>query len=162
MKIKNSQKILLGFFILIAALGIYFFIRSLASPTADFISSLSGASTFILALLTLAYVYITSKQLDVMAQQLNETKRDRELQNQPLPWINKVEICIEKPRVFYSPPEKNPYRTLARYFVYFNIKNAGSFPAISIDITASIMIPHNNNEIVLNAIYCSPLRQAAS
>jgi hypothetical protein len=140
MKNKIYQWVLIGLFVLLLALGIFSFVYSAVEQKYDLISSISAAGTFVIALLTLAYVYITSRQLDVMNEQIIENRKDRELQSQPLPWMTSFGVSIEKPKFYYSPPQKS-HRTLSRYFAIFRIKNVGGCPAVSVDISAVLEIP---------------------
>lgn len=105
---------------------------------------LAGASTFVVAILTLFYVLTTNKQLHVTSRQLEEMKRSRELQNQPFPWIESIEFYIEKPRLYFSPPRN--HEILARQHCLLRIKNIGSCPAISIHIEARIIVPKSKGE----------------
>jgi hypothetical protein len=89
-----------------------------------------------------------------MARQLDETKRDRELQNQPLPWVSQIEVLIEKPRFFYSPPDKS-YQAMSRYGVNFALKNIGNHPAVCTDVTSRIEIPQEDKALYLDAVSVS-------
>jgi hypothetical protein len=117
---------------------------------------LAAGSTYAVSLLTVGYVLTTSRQLDVMADQLEEAKRYRELQYQPLPWINRIDLYVEKPRLFFSPTKNHAefdYEFISRYIARSAIKNLGTSPAICIDILAKIIIPQENKTSVdLNSV----------
>jgi len=153
MNSKIRQGILICLLMLLLLFGPILAIYSIINPNFNMIELLSAGSTYAVALLTVAYVLTTSKQLDVMANQLEEAKRDRELQNQPLPLIYEVKMLLEKPDFYYTPPShpKDPYSAKSRYIVEFNLKNIGNFPALCVDISAQIIVPKNNDVIRLNA-----------
>ena len=99
---KKALIIILVFLLttLLVLVVLNFFIKEF-----DLLTDLSGISSFVIAILTVFYVLTTSNQLDIMSKQLIEMKNSREFQNQPLPWLDKVRMEIEAPRLFYSPPE---------------------------------------------------------
>lgn len=134
----------------LCAIIISFAVIKYKNSNFDFITYLSGTSTFIVAILTVLYVFTTSKQLDIMSSQLNEMKKDRELQSQPLPWLEKMEISIEKPRFYYTPPS-DEYSCRSRYFVISEICNLSDFPAICVDFYAEIYIPDEKSPVYLKA-----------
>ena len=150
MKIKIYQMVLIGLFVLLLALGVFSFVYSAVQKKYDLINSISAAGTFVIALLTLAYVYITSRQLDIMGEQLKENKKDRELQNQPLPWITSLLLTIENPDFYYSPPEQK-YEALSRYYTKFKVKNVGGCPAVSVDISATLEIQSGDGTKLFSA-----------
>ncbi len=143
------MKKLLGFiFAILIIILLGFSIASYKNPEFEFITYLSGSSTFIVAILTILYVFTNSKQLDIMTNQLAEMKKDRELQNQPLPYIENIKLSIEKPRFFYTPPN-DEYSFQSRYKFEASINNLSESPAICIDISACIIIPTDNDKLTL-------------
>jgi hypothetical protein len=97
----------------------------------EFSQTLSAFATVIVALLTAAYVLTTNNQLSVMEKQLEEMSKGRELENQPLPWIENPIFIIEKPRAFYSPPH-NMATIQSIYRIEYKIKNIGKGAAVGI------------------------------
>ena len=150
MELNKVEKILLIILYILVLFGIFSFIYSLVNPEIDAILYISGFSTFMIAILTILYVYTNSNQLYIMKLQLDEMMNDRILQNQPLPWIFQNKITIEKPRLYYYPPGKK-HRIFSRYHVNFNLKNVGKFPALCIDMSAKIVIQNKDQELVLNS-----------
>jgi hypothetical protein len=73
-------------------------------------------------------------------EQLQELKTARELQAQPLVLPTKIKISVEKPRLYYSPPE-DEHSFISRYRVYFEVENRSAFPSIGLNISASILLP---------------------
>lgn len=149
---KNIKKLLiLILIVLLFLLGAFTFI-SYRNPKFEFITYLSGSSTFIVAILTILYVLTTSKQLDIMTNQLKEMKKDRELQSQPLPYIENIKIESEKPRFFYCPPT-DEYSFQSRYKLRAEVNNLSDSPAICIDVLAYISIPTINDKLQLETVW---------
>lgn len=142
------------FFVLMAILlvivAICLLILALYFPRFKAMENLAGFSTFVIAFLTLIYVYTTNRQLYVMSQQIDEMKLDRELLNQPLPWIESITFECEKPRLYYTPPE-NEHRVLSRYHCKFSIKNIGLCPAVSLNITGELFIKRSEEPLCLKS-----------
>jgi hypothetical protein len=144
---ENRQKILLSILVFIVSLGGFLLLYSVFNPRFDVFTSLSGLSSYFVAILTVLYVLVTSNQLDLMAKQLDEMKKGRELQNQPFPWINQVEMKLEKPK-YYSLPFTRERNAMSRYFVYIVVKNIGSSPAVCLHALAILTIPYERETIV--------------
>lgn len=126
------------------------FIYSFIDREFDFITYVAGLSSFFVALLTVVYVYTTNEQLKMMNKQLIQMEKEQKQQQQPFPYINKVELEIEKPRFFYTPPE-DEYSCQSRYCIIANIGNLASEPAVLLDVVATIDIPQDNNIVVLDS-----------
>lgn len=139
-RIEMRQKAFLGLLISFGVLGIFAIVYAVVNPERNVVAYISGSATVVIAVLTMAYVYVTSRQLDVMGRQLEQMEIDRRLENQPLPYVNNIRVRIEKPRLYHSAPE---FESLAesRYWVYVKIRNVGNHPAICIDVSARIEIP---------------------
>jgi len=95
-----------------------------------------------------------------MAKQLNEMKYDRELQNQTLPWISELNFCVEKPRLYYSPPEKE-HSAHSRYWAYLFVKNLGSFHAVCTDVSSHIIVLKNKSTTDYDACLGTPLNNSS-
>lgn len=149
---KSLQNSLPLFPYLIILVGLIFIIYSAISPVSENstsvienstkLSTISTISAFFTVILIGLYVVVNSKQLDVMSKQLNEMKNDRELQNQPLPWISNIEFYIEKPKLYYTPPEpiEKRHSVQATYWAEFEIKNVGSYPAVCVDVSSLVLV----------------------
>lgn len=141
------QRVFLGLLILFIVLGIFSIVYAVMNPGQSIFSYISGSATVVIAILTMAYVYVTSRQLDVMANQLEEMKIERKLQNQPLPYISNISVWIEKPRFFFSPPGPwEQYSVNARCWAKIRIRNIGSHPAVCIDVSGRIEIPNGDKK----------------
>lgn len=125
---------------LIAIAGSYF-------QKIDVVEFVAAASTFTIALLTVAYVRVTSGQLAVMKRQLDEMGKARELGSQPFPAVEIQRIVLEKPNFFYTPPEKE-YSTNPRSYVEYKVINHGSVPAVGTVSAASIMFGDDEGELI--------------
>lgn len=124
------------------------FIYSIINPNFGFISALSGLSSLFVAVLTVVYVYVTTNQLDVMKKQLVEIKMEREMQNQPMPWVEAVTLKIERPEFIYNNQEKTQEYS-SDYTVALIIKNVGHSPLICADVTAKVNILDGDEKIKL-------------
>lgn len=124
---------------------------SLKHPSINFVSIISGLSSFFVAILTALYVYTTSKQIEVANEQLEEMRQERAMQEQPLLTLVDDKFQIERPRFFYTPPE-DEYCFLSRYKFSGNIYNCSSYPAIAADISAEILIPKDEEICILETI----------
>ena len=67
-------------FVLFIILGIYLINDSLTNPKSTALVLLSACSTYAVVLVTLVYAITTSEQRDVMADQLKEIQRERNIQ----------------------------------------------------------------------------------
>lgn len=147
------QKVFLGVLILVIVLGVFSIAYAVRNPERN--AFIAGLATVMIAMLTMGYVYMASRQLDVMAGQLEQMEIERRLQNQPLPYIGKINAWIEKPGFFCSVLEEDnpnyPYSANARYWVETKIRNIGSHPAVSIDVSARIEIPSGDEKLCLLA-----------
>jgi hypothetical protein len=151
---ENRQKILLSILLFIVSLGGFSLLYSVFNPRFDIFTCLSGLSSFFIAILTVLYVLVTSNQLDLMAKQLDEMKKGRELQNQPFPWVNQIEMKLEKPR-FYMFPQNGKCRAISRYWLTIDVKNIGSSPAVCIHALSILEIPSEKETIVYKSITSS-------
>lgn len=134
---NKRYKIILG-----GIIAVFFIclIYSFIDRDFDFITYIAGLSSFFVALLTVVYVYTTNEQLKMMNKQLKQMEKEQKQQQQPFPHISKVELEIEKPRFFYTPPA-NEYSCQSRYRIIANIDNLTSEPAVLLDVVATIDIP---------------------
>ena len=137
--LEMRHSVLLGLLVLGFGLGAFFMVYAVMHPERDVIGFISGSATVVIAVLTMAYVYVTSRQLGVMTRQLESMEDEQRLRNQPLPSICTMEAWIEKPRLYFSPPE-GEYSAHARYWLRPSIRNIGSHAAIGIDALADIEV----------------------
>jgi hypothetical protein len=155
--IRNAILIIL--LIVLLLFGPALMIYSYAHPDFKLPDILSAGSTYAVAVLTVGYVLTTSRQLDIMRDQLDEAKRNRELSNQPLPWIQQIELLIERPRLFTVPNfnysgsgNEVEYSFYSRYHFEHKVKNIGNSPAVAVDISTILAIPHNDTPLKFGAV----------
>lgn len=126
--------------LLLAGLGAC--VYSAINPSFSAASVLSGYATFAIALLTVVYVATTRHQLWIMTRQLGEMMRARELQAQPLPWPISVRVFSERPQLLLNPLKiPSEWVALIRHIVEVRIRNIGTSPAISVDISCRLKVP---------------------
>src|SRR5208282_2534071 len=105
--IMNNKQVNIMLWLILSILlllGAIIINKARTSTSNDWLTYLSSSASFAIALLTVMYVLTTRNQLEVMSMQLKEMRKDRELQNQPLPWPIKLIGKSRTPRFFYSPP----------------------------------------------------------
>jgi hypothetical protein len=151
----QKKNIYLSAIIILIIIGLFLISYRVIDPNFDSMVFLSGLSTYVIALFTATYAYTSSrqvdvmmKQVDVMTSQISEMRRDRELQSQPMPWLESLEFVVYKPDFFYSPPV-DEYSTHSQCDFFFVLKNVGTTPAISIDVQGRIVLPNKDKSIIL-------------
>ena len=141
-----KKYVYLAAIVILILVGIFIVIYNTVNPQFDSILFLSGLSTYVIALFTATYAYTSSRQVDLMITQISEMKKDRELQSQPMPWLEKFELIVNKPHFFYTPIEQE-YSSHSQCFFFFILKNVGATPAVSIDVQGRILLdPKDKSE----------------
>lgn len=138
---KNLRGFIFGLVsISLFAVTLIYLIRSEQhlKPT-DYVSCLASIG---IVFLTAAYVFITSGQLKTMRNQLDEMKTSREHTSQPIPFVTPSNLYLERPRLYYSPPEKE-YSGHSRFHITCDAINPGNAPALSVNICACVMLQQN-------------------
>lgn len=110
------------------------------------IDYISVTSSFAIALLTVIYVYASTRQMRIMEEQLSEMKEEHSLIDKPLVLASDIQFRIEHPRFFYSPPEQK-YSFLARYFLKLTLVNTSNSPAISVCVKARLIMINKENDV---------------
>lgn len=126
-------------------------IISYNSPDVDFITTISSIGTFFTAILTGLYVYTTTQQINIANKQLSEMRDERKTKEQPIVSLDGQIFSVCVPRIFFSPPE-DEFSYQSQYFYNVEIINESSFAAISVDLTAELLIETDEEEIVLHAV----------
>ena len=122
-------------------------VTALAQSSSDFqgwIDTWAGLATVALVLVTAAYVYVTSGllrttqgQLGAMEAQLEELRRNRQLQVQPLPHVSQIS-CQAMVPYFRTDVGDPGYRGPFLAFIgEFTLQNVGNGPAMSLDYSLS-------------------------
>lgn len=126
------------------------FIAALKIDNVSFLETLSGVSSFFVAILTALYVFTTSKQIDVANKQLEEMKNERATNELPLVVLKQDFFEIERPKFYYAPCD-NEYSFQSRYMYGIKLINKSTFPALWIDISAELLIPKGEDLISLDS-----------
>lgn len=148
MEPKKINKILVFILIVLCLAFIGCFAYSFFDSNFSFVNTISSISSFFVAVLTVVYVYTTSKQMDYMKQQLNQMQNDHRMSEQPIVDFQELQFKIERPRLFYTPP-KDKYSYLSRYHLGLKVSNVSSYPALFVDISAELIIHDKNDELGL-------------
>lgn len=146
---KKINNILIAVSIVLATAFIGCLVYSLYNPKFSFVDTIGAISSFFVALLTVIYVYTTSKQLDFMKQQLNQMQQEQRMNEQPILDLVSSEFKIERPRFYYTPPE-DEYSYLARYFFSVHLNNISNYPAVFVDLSAQLIVKENGTELYLD------------
>lgn len=150
-KIFRNVKVGVGILLILLLLSaIGTLVAAVNVDNVNFIEALSGISSFFVAILTALYVYTTSKQIDVATKQLEEMKEERAISEQPLVVMKKDDFHIEKPDFYFSPCVKE-YSIQSRYFYKIKLINYSNFAAVSIDVSAEILVPDNDSWLTFSA-----------
>lgn len=147
---KRINKILVAVAIVLGLAFIGCFFYSLCNPFFSFINTLSSISSFFVAVLTVIYVYTTSKQMDFMKQQLEQMQKDQRMTEQPILDLTELKFEIERPRFYYTPPE-DEFSFLSRYHFSVQIHNVSNYPALFADISAQLLFEDHGKQFCLGA-----------
>ena len=103
-----------------------------------FVGILLSVLSFLLAAISVITVIITLKQNGKMLQlsndQINEMRKEHELSLQPVLSFSSTKFVIEKPRLFYTPPEDD-YSIISRFKIETEVNNVS--PAVAVNIVFS-------------------------
>ena len=99
--------------------------------------------SFVLALVSVITVIITlkqnAKQISFNKEQLEEMRKEHELSLQPVLMTENPVFKIERPRAFYSPPEKQ-FSIQSRYFLNLDVRNVTKTVAVFVDAEAKLIV----------------------
>ncbi|MGJ5075177.1 hypothetical protein [Bradyrhizobium oligotrophicum] len=133
-------------------------IAGLMFPTFQTSSWVQTLSSVSIVILTLFYVIITSGQLEVMARQIEEMKQARELVAQPLLHLSLGKAVLQRPRLFYTPPDST-YSAQPRLSISFDVTNRGSHAAIAVDISGYLWEATNPQPFHASSTFCDALTE---
>ena len=110
--------------------------------------------SFILAVVSIITVIISIRQnkrlLEANEQQINEMRKEHQLSVQPVLALENGEFAIERPKFYYTPPQDS-YSFLSRYLYRVILKNVSSATAIFVDISATLLLEKDGQELSLGA-----------
>lgn len=152
MKNKNNTSpiytvLILITIILFVVFGICIYL-AIHNSNFEMIDYISVTSSFSVAILTIIYVYASTKQMHVMELQLDEMKSEHLTKDHPILVLSEPVFKIEQPRFFYFPPG-NSFSFQSRYFFDALLINASDDPGICVNIEAKIIIPVEPQDIVI-------------
>jgi hypothetical protein len=146
---KEASIVLWFIFIMLLLLGSIIIIKAITSTSNNWLMYLSSSASFAIALLIVMYVIKTRNQLNIMSLQLNEMRKDRELQNKPLPWPMSLIVTSHKPRLFYDLDKI--FEVCSQHKIKFELKNIGTSPGVAIDVCTFMIIPNKKNRMRLSS-----------
>lgn len=98
------------------------------------VNSVLSVLSFFLAAISVITVIVSLKQNGKMIQlnneQISEMRKEHELSLQPVIIFLDPQFVIEKPRLFYTPPE-DEYSITSRFGFRFDAKNISSAVAVN-------------------------------
>ena len=99
--------------------------------------------SFVLAAISVITVAINLMQnrklLEANAKQLEEMREEHNLSSQPVLVLEDGNFFLERPRLFYTPPEDS-YDFISRYHYKTILKNISQVTAICIDVSAELIV----------------------
>lgn len=151
MESKKINKLLIGVSIFLGVTFIGCLLYSFWNPWFNFSNTISSISSFFVAVLTIIYVYTTSKQMDFMKQQLEQMQREQRLSEQPILDLVSLSFEIERPRFYYTPPADR-YSYLSRHIAFLKINNVSNYAAMFVDITAQLIVEEGERLLALETV----------
>jgi hypothetical protein len=104
----------------------------------NFIGYMASLSTVIMVLV---YIFTTSRQLSAMRGQLTEMQYSRNVQVQPLLFLEKAKSNFELPRYYIGPKTKFKKMELLCRIHFINIvSNIGNGPAVAVDFIPKLRL----------------------
>lgn len=129
--------------------GFFVFVPPVSKTVDNFIGYTSSLSTIVMVLI---YIAITTRQLNVMRNQLGEMVSTRILQTAPLPYIKPSDKChIEAPKFWTGPPDWK-LRLHCRLHFYANVENIGNGTAVAIDIIPKLKYKSEDGKTVVDQV----------
>lgn len=114
-----------------------------------------SALSFLLAAISVITIIITikqnSKMLRTNEQQLEEMRKERQLSAQPILILENDAFYIDRPRLYYTPPEDS-YEFLSAYRYEATLKNVSTATALCIDVSGALVIVKDNAEMELQTV----------
>jgi len=151
MKTRTVRIVLIGVLALLLLTFCGCIYYGIKDPNFNAISTISGIASFFVAVLTVFYVYTTTRQIEVMASQIKEMRVERTLSEQPIISLIEETFTIYRPKFYYTPPE-DEYSFQSVYNFKAKIRNVSSFTAICVDFSSELIIPSNDGKFVLETV----------
>lgn len=120
--------------------------------TSTIVNIVLSILSFVLAAISVITVIINLNQnqklLEANAEQLEEMREEHRLSSQPVLVLEDGKFFLERPRLFYTPPEDS-YDFISRYCYKTILKNISQVTAICIDISAELIVNREHQELRL-------------
>jgi hypothetical protein len=122
------------------AVGIIAFFVLLPPELITVINFVSYASSLSTIIMVLVYLFTTSRQLNIMRNQLDEMQFSRNVEVQPLPYPEEAKANLELPRYYTSPATRfEKMALLCRIHFNFKATNIGNGPAVAVDFIPKLV-----------------------
>ena len=158
---KLNRAIFLAFIVpiifLAGVISFFLFLPLELQSITNFVAYLSGLST---SIMVFVYIVIYSRQLDTMSKQLEEMQFSRDVQVQPLPYLQEGKASLKLPRYYIDPSTNFSKMKLASFVnVSFKILNLGNGPAITVDFIPHLFTgPRIKKPVILDKdTFCTPI-----
>ncbi|WP_195409895.1 hypothetical protein [Ruminococcus sp. J1101004_170508_H5] len=116
----------------------------------DTINIILSVLSFVLALISVVTVIITLRQNGKMIKnnedQIAEMRNEHRMSLQPVLYFSNPKYCLERPRLFYTPPT-NEYSIRSRCHFFVDVENISSAVAVNINCNAYVAINEDKTEI---------------
>lgn len=116
----------------------------------DTINIILSVLSFVLALISVVTVIITLRQNGKMIKnnedQIVEMRNEHRMSLQPVLYFSNPKYCLERPRLFYTPPT-NEYSIRSRCHFFVDVENISSAVAVNINCNAYVAINEDKTEI---------------
>lgn len=123
--------------------------------TSTIVNIILAILSFVLAAISVITVIISLKQnkklLESNEKQLKEMRMEHQLSTQPIVFIDEARFIINRPRLFYTPPE-DKYSFQSTYDFEAKVSNVSSSVAICVDMTAELVVSKEDDEYGLQTI----------
>lgn len=118
------------------------------------VNTLLCVLSFALAVISVITLIVSLKQngkmIQVSNEQINEMRKEHALSLQPVLFFVNPRFVIEKPRLFYSPPQ-DEYSIQSRYRFMVEVNNLSSAVAVNFVCTGAGIIQGENENFVIDS-----------
>lgn len=115
------------------------------------VNTILSVLSFLLAAISVITVIVSLKQngkmIQISSEQISEMIKEHELSLQPIVAFSCPQFIVEKPRLFYSPPE-DEYKIISRFRFRVEVKNISSAVAVNFVCTGVNIFKENNESLM--------------
>lgn len=154
----NKQLLLVAIVPIVFIVGVVSFFVFLPKDLVTLTNLIGYMSSLSTTVMVLVYIVTTSRQLDTMGNQLKEMQYSRDVQIQPLPYLEAISASFDLPRYYVGPSTDFTKMELCSFVnASFNVINHGNGPAILVDfITHLESGPRGKEGEILDKCTLSP------